>query len=599
MAGDVEEVKQKTDIVSLIGEYVDLKKAGRNYKALCPFHSEKTPSFMVSPELQIFKCFGCSEVGDAIAFLQKYEGMDFPEALKFLADRAGIKLKPSKFGDREGKEKLLEINALATKFYQYVLLKHSAGRPALFYLTRKRGLKESTIKTFQLGYSPDTPGALKKFLIDKKGFSRRDIERTGLVYAKGGGFFDRFRGRIIFPLHDHRGNIAGFAGRILPRKKFSDLAKYINTPETAVYHKSKLLYGLNATRGDIKKTNQAVVVEGELDVISSWQAGIKNVVAIKGSALTEDQGRLLRRFAQRVVLALDADLAGDTAARRGIEVAESAGLEVKVARLGEFKDPDEMAKKNPKKLKKVVKDAVGVWDFVVESVFSRYDTKTGPGKAKISGEIIPLLASIGDRIVQAHYCEIVAKRLGVPTAAVVEQIETAKAQNKTQKRGIERLVKPETKSRRQLLEERLLALAFSSDPKILLDKEVSLLIKTPLAKRIAENYRDYSKDANDFNPSEFAEGLPNELTDGFSDMILKDLPGSTNKVPASQKEIPLVKCELQILEIKNQLEKAAGQIRKFEEEKQGRKLKAVEKQFGKLARDLRKLEESEHRGIIL
>ena len=394
MADQVEEVKSKTDIVAIIGERIELKKAGRNYKALCPFHGEKTASFMVSSELQIFKCFGCGESGDVFSFLDKYEGMEFGEAMKYLADRAGVKLAPFKGSASSEKTRLYEINSLTNRFYNYMLLNHTSGKSALSYLLGERGLKLSTIKEFQLGFAPDNPFALKSFLVDKKKHDPRDVERAGVGYFRDGGFVDRLRGRVIFPLFDHRGNCVGFAGRILPSMEGRDLAKYVNTPETPVYHKGSLLYGLNMTKPNIKKKGIAIVVEGELDAMSSWQAGIKNVVALKGSAMTEDQVRLLSRFARKAILALDSDFAGDTAARKGIEVAEKAGLEVKVTKLGRFKDPDEAARKAPEEYKKDLINSVGVWDFVIDSVFSRQDAKSASGKAKISREIIPVLMSI-------------------------------------------------------------------------------------------------------------------------------------------------------------------------------------------------------------
>jgi DNA primase len=352
MADQIEEVKGKTDIVSLIGEYIEVKKAGRNYKAICPFHSEKTPSFMISPELQIYKCFGCQAGGDVFVFLKEYEGMEFGEALKFLADRAGVKLERISRGDFSEKEKIIEINNLTSRFYQYLLFNSSFGKIALDYLLKERGLKLATIKEFGLGFSPDSPLGLKKFLIDKKKFDPRDIERAGIGYPKGGYFIDRLRGRVIFPLLDHRGNTVGFAGRVLPGPNEKETAKYINTPETPVYHKGSLLYALNLTRGNIKKKGVAIVVEGELDAISSWQAGIQNVVAIKGSALTEDQVRLVSRFCRKAILCLDSDIAGDSAARRGVITAQEQGLEVKVARLKDFKDPDDAARQNPEEYKK-------------------------------------------------------------------------------------------------------------------------------------------------------------------------------------------------------------------------------------------------------
>lgn len=597
MADQVEEVKQKTDIVSIISEHVDLKKAGRNYKALCPFHGEKTPSFMVSPELQIFKCFGCGESGDVISFLQKYEGMDFYEALKFLADRAGIRLRPSQNFKKSFKERIYQINYLAAKFYNYILLNHPLAKVALNYLTKQRGLELRTIKTFQLGYSPNRPLALKKFLIDKKKISIDELAKAGLVYQKGSGAYDRFRGRVIFPLHDHRGNIAGFAGRILPSDDNKDLAKYINTPETDAYHKSKILYGLNLTKGDIKRKNVAVIVEGELDMISSWQAGIGEVVAIKGSALTTEQVNLLSRFTQKIVLALDADIAGDVASRRGIEIAEKEGLEVTVARLPKkFKDPDEMARKDPKGLKKSIKNAKGAWDFIIDQIFEKYDNKEGVGKARVSREIVPILKLISDKIVQAYYIELVAKRLKVPIEAVSQEI--LKKGEEKKDIALETMITEEKKrSRRDLLEERLVAIAFRYDPTVLEKQRVLEIIVSPLARRIVAQFKNFIK-KNKFEASKFANYLPPELFEGYSDLILKEinnLRGEGNW----EKEIDLIIRELEIIDTKSQLQKVAEKIKKLE--KKGKKvgLEKKEKEFDKLTKRLSELEEEDIKGIIL
>ncbi|OGM11297.1 DNA primase, partial [Candidatus Woesebacteria bacterium RBG_16_39_8b] len=314
----VDEVKQKNDIVQVVGSHVNLKKAGRNYKGLCPFHQEKTPSFMVSPELQIYKCFGCGESGDVIAFLQKLEHMDFYEALKFLADRVGIKLAPvsGKFGENE---RIYQISHSASNFYRYVLLSHSAGKKALAYLTRERGIRMDVVKKFNLGFSPDKPEVLANYLIKKKKFSAEELIKAGLVYRRSGRLIDRFARRLVFPISDHRGNVVGFAGRVLPDDK-TEMGKYINSPETPVYHKSRSLYGLNFSKSEIKSSGSAVVVEGELDFISTYRAGIKNVVAIKGTAFTLEQISLLSRFTSKLVLALDSDFAGSIAARRGITI---------------------------------------------------------------------------------------------------------------------------------------------------------------------------------------------------------------------------------------------------------------------------------------
>lgn len=599
MPDQVDEVKSKIDIVSLIGEHIPLKKAGRNYKALCPFHSEKTPSFVVSPELQIFKCFGCSEAGDAIAFLQKYEGMDFYEALKLLADRAGVKLIERTSEQRGEKEKLYQINAQATRFYHFLLLSHPIGRPALRYLTYDRGLKTDTIVTFQLGFSPDNPLALKTFLVDKKKIPVLDLEKAGIIYVSEGRPIDRFRGRIVFPLFDHRGNVAGFAGRLLPHDEDKGLAKYINTPESPVYHKSNILYGFNLTKQEVKRQNEAVVVEGELDLISSWQAGIRNTVAIKGSALTAEQAKLLARFTQRVILALDADLAGDAAARRGIGIAEGAGLEVKVGKLSGFKDPDEAARKDPDKLKNLLSNSVGVWDFLINSVFSRYDEKSGEGKAKISREIIPVLSEINDEIIRAHYAALVAKRLEVPLEAVVKEI-VKRIEGKPALPEVAVVSKAPHKGRREILEERLLAIVFRADPKILFDEKVSGIVTTPLAKRIIKEYKDFCRKNEIFDPSLFAGELPGELSGGFADIILKEFQGLESDDPeVYQKELELVKRELAIIDVREKLEKVAGEIHELEKRGQKEKLKGKEKEFARLTRILSDLEGVNHKGIIL
>ena len=596
MADQIEEVKGKTDIVSLIGEYIEVKKAGRNYKAICPFHSEKTPSFMISPELQIYKCFGCQAGGDVFAFLKEYEGMEFGEALKFLADRAGVKLERISRTDTSEKEKIIEINNLTSRFYQYLLFNSSSGKIALDYLLKERGIKLATIKEFGLGFSPDSPLGLKKFLIDKKKFDPRDIERAGIGYPKGGYFIDRLRGRVIFPLLDHRGNTVGFAGRVLPGPNEKETAKYINTPETPVYHKGSLLYALNLTRGNIKKKNVAIVVEGELDAISSWQAGVQNVVAIKGSALTEDQVRLLSRFCKKAILCLDSDIAGDSAARRGVITAQEQGLDVKVARLKDFKDPDDAARQKPEEYKQSLIDAVGIWDFLIDSIFERFDVKTGDGKAKISREVVPVLSLISDKIVQDHYINLVSKRLEVSSEAVMEQL-SKEGKKEVVKKDI-KLTNPERKERRELLEERLLSLGFRYNPEILLKKSVLDLVKTSLSRRILDEYLIYSQRKTKFTVPEFGMALPKELFDGFAWMVLSEELeiNSPSEIPI---EMGAVLYELKTLFLKEKLTDLSKKVRELEEGGEKERLAKLKEEFKNLTEKLHSLEEKAKQGIIL
>lgn len=594
----VEEVKNRTDIVSVIGERVELKKAGRNYKANCPFHGEKTPSFMVSPELQIFKCFGCGEAGDVFAFLEKFEGMDFAEALKYLADKAGIKLKRTSFGQSSEREKIIEINTQALRFYSYLLTQHPVGKKALDYLIEQRGLKMETIKEFQLGFSPESSYSLKKFLVDKKKFTPGEVERAGIGIVRGTNIYDRFNGRVIFPLFDHRGNPVGFAGRVLPWDK-RETGKYINSPETPVYHKSSVLYGLNLTRSFIKKKKVAIIVEGELDAISSFQAGIKNVVAIKGSALTEDQVRLLSRFAPKFILALDADFAGDAAARRGITIAENSGVEVKVAEISGYKDPDEAARGNIESYKNDLIKARGVWDFLIDSVFARHKSGSGADKAKVSKELVPVIAGIEDKIVQSHYANVIARKLSVPLEAVTDQIDKVGlgVEKNTAAEGIVKEAKG--KGRQELLEESLLSLALAFNPGILLEKDYREMILLPLNKRIIEELDRYLKDNKKFDVALFAKSLPGELFDGFSETVFSGHEIESKSPDEIKKELDLVKKELKILSIKENLIITAAEMRRFEESGEKDKLLKAQNKFNKLAKNLAGYEESEEGGIIL
>ena len=597
----VEEVKSRTDIVSVIGERIELKKAGRNYKANCPFHGEKTPSFMVSPELQIFKCFGCAESGDVFSFLEKFEGMDFPEALKYLAEKAGIKLIKTNFSESSEKDKLIEIHSEALRFYNYLLLEHPVGKKALDYLTTDRGLTLDTIKEFKLGFSPANSYSFKNYLVGKKKFTARDVEMAGIGIARGSNLYDRFSGRVIFPLFDHRGNPVGFSGRILPWDK-RETGKYINSPETLIYHKSNMLYGLNLTRSYIKKKKTAIIVEGELDAISSYQAGIKNVVAIKGSALTEGQVHLLSRFADRFILALDSDMAGDAAARRGLTIAGNAGVEVKVTEITNYKDPDEAARGNIESYKKDLIKSRVVWDYLIDSVFNRFDVGTPTGKEKISREIVPVLASIPNAVSRDDYISRVSSRLGLRNNdALYEMIRQLVKDNTEEKlNAVLKVVKSDPgQSRQELLEERILALAFQSDPNILLEKKTRSMILLPFNLRIIEEYEKFTNGEKNFDLSSFAGKLPGELFSGFAKMVLSDNQNLVENPEELKKELDLVKKELKILWIKEKLIILASEMRRYEESGEKDKLRDSQNKYNKLARIRAGYEEEESGGIIL
>lgn len=418
---DTEEIKRRIDIVDLVSSYLTLKKAGVNFRAMCPFHSEKTPSMMISPEKQIFHCFGCGEGGDIFTFTMKMENLNFREALEMLAARAGVKLKkqlPPKPGEApDQKTRLFKINDFSAQVFHQILTKHPAGKTALEYL-KKRKLTDQTIKDYLIGYAPSTP-ILKKFL-KSKGFAETEIQKAGGP--------DRFYKRIIFPIRDVMGNVLGFTGRVLDPKQEP---KYLNTPETPIFHKSRILFNLEKARGEIKLAKNTVVVEGQMDVISSYQAGVRNVVATSGTALTNEHLQILYRYTPNITFSFDSDTAGLTSAKKAYEMAIAEGFNVKMVELGEFKDPGEMIEKDSAEWKKVTENAAVVIDWYFDLAFKKLTTDNGQltteltsqQKKEIAKEILPLIKKIPDEIEKAHYVNLLSKKLDVGTDTIFSALE--------------------------------------------------------------------------------------------------------------------------------------------------------------------------------
>ncbi|MBI5465224.1 DNA primase [Candidatus Gottesmanbacteria bacterium] len=602
----LEEIKSKIDIVSFISEYLPLKKTGRNFKVLCPFHSEKTPSFIVSAERQIWHCFGgCSDGGDIFKFLMKMENLEFPEALQVLAKRAGVKLVTSYQASEQAKlkEKILKINHLASEFYHYLLTNHRSGKSCLDYVLG-RGIKKQLIETFKLGWAPNLWDSLIKFL-SKKGYAFSDLETAGLIThnpqplgasprgeptTHPSNYYDRFRGRLIFTLCDHRGNVIGFAGRTLDPKATE--AKYINTPETPVYVKGNVLYGLDVTREAIKKQNSAIIVEGEFDLISSFQAGVSNVVAIKGSALTEGQVGLLKRFTQNINLALDTDLAGDEAARRGIEIADRAGFSIKVVKLAQGKDPDECIKINPNLWQKAVKAAIPVFDYFLDSALGRFDRQTAEGKRKIADETIPVLAKITNPIVQAHYLQRLARLLEV-SEEVISRAARTLAKKEEIGPSLPAAIPSERsasgRTREQLLEEQLLALVLQSEePRTV--GEVGEFLSVPSVKKIFKLLREYlASTTKKFRIGEFVKTLPAELVPTVDRAYLADLGKTLQDKKLFERELEKTVNEIKKISLKKQLLSLAEKM------KQAKKSQLVQltQEYRQTAAELKKCQTSE------
>lgn len=561
------QVRSKTDIVSLIQSYIPLKKTGRNFKANCPFHGEKTPSFVISPERQIWHCFGCQKGGDAFTFLMEYEHIEFPEALRILADKAGVVLENQKFDSAKAskKERLYAINRLACEFYHYLLTKHELGKEALSYVITKRHLTVAVLKTFQLGFAPKAGTALVTYLVKKKGYKKEDLLDAGLAYERNGRLYDFFRDRLMFALTDHRDNIVGFSGRIMNNR--TDTSKYINTRETLVYHKGSTFFGFNIALPAIKKEGSIILMEGEFDVISSFQEGISNVVAVKGTALTEEQVQLLSRFVTKVSVCFDMDKAGQDALKRSIPLLEKKGLQTTVIVLPNGKDPDESIQDSPVIFKQAVKGGINVFDFLLAEALKKFDLSTAEGKKAITEDVLPIYALIENEIVKEHYLQELARAIGSSLDALRREMDKQKKQTVVKRAFIPSSPQP-NRSREEILEEYLLSLLVQSDnPSSILIAVLPFLTlyvwKIPAYQKILQHMQEFVASAASFDQKLFIENLPQELESAFDTVFLLPIPQFTDAQHAVQ-EAKKVARDLQEIYARGQI-KIIGETIKQQE----------------------------------
>lgn len=569
---DVDEIKSRLNIVDVIGSRIKLKKTGRHFKAICPFHAEKTPSFVVSSDRQIWKCFGCGKGGSIIDFVMEFDHLDFIEALELLAGQAGITLDHARFQTPETKRKdlLYEVNHMASEFYHYLLTKHALGEKARLYL-KNRGISDKSIKTFALGYSPNSWEGLLRFL-RKKGYDEKLIEEAGLILASRSSthsyhnYYDRFRGRVIFTLKDHRGHVVGFSGRLLdPDAKE---AKYINTSETPVYSKSNMLYGLDVTKDAIQKANQAILVEGEFDVISSFQVGVGNVVAIKGSALTEGHVHLLKRFTERLVFALDTDGAGDAASRRGIEIADKAGFDIQVAVFPSGKDPDEAARTDEVGFKKAIQKTIPFYDYCIDSAVKRLGIDTAFGKKKVSEELIPIIAHIDNAVVADHYIKKLATVLDISQEAIADGINKFRQHVNVPKRTTTHTPELSPQTRLEKLELYLLAILLQGNTSDFYEefREVCQIkdIKLLPIKRIVEKLGDFIENHRVFLIKDFADSLSSELVGTLDDSFLVDLSTVLDTTEHTILEWTKILSEYRRLLLRQKIQELSSQLKKLD-----------------------------------
>ncbi len=434
MADAVEQVKERLNVSELIGEYLKLEKSGTNYKALCPFHNEKTPSFMVNAERNFWYCFGCQKGGDIFSFLMEIEGLEFREALERLAERTGVELpKFQKVNPEEKsqKQKLYEILEISSKFYQYQFEKSKKAQPIKDYL-KNRKIKLAQFKDFRIGFAPDAWTKLLEFLLSRN-FNLADIARSGLMVQKDGtsgankaDYYDRFRNRIMFPVIDVADRVVGYSARVVPGGDEKN-AKYINTSQSPIYDKSKVIYGLSQAKLEIKKQDFVIIVEGNLDVVSSFSAGVKNVVAVSGTALTPDQINILKRYTKNFKLCFDMDEAGQKAATKSVQLCLSEDIDAEIILLPEgFKDVNDLVIEDVPAWKKAIKNSRQVTDYFFSKVIEENDKENPKGKKIIAHKLLNIIKDISDLIEQSYWIRKLSDKLDVSEDTLTEVLERVK-----------------------------------------------------------------------------------------------------------------------------------------------------------------------------
>ncbi len=499
MNSPVEEIKSRLDLVEFIQSYIRLQKAGINYRANCPFHTEKTPSFFVSPTRQIWHCFGgCQKGGDIFKFVMEVEGLDFPEALRLLAGRAGVVLKREDPTIRSERNRLYDLCEEAAKVFEKSL---ELTLPAKNYLLQ-RGLRQETMKEFRLGFAPQSWDFLLRALASH-GFKKEEMEKAGLVIKSEdkSSWYDRFRSRIMFPITDANSRVVGFGGRIFAlssevltkeggksssAKATEDVAKYVNTPNTMTYDKSRILYGFDKAKQEIRTQNRVVLVEGYMDCIMSHQAGVQNTVAVSGTAFTTQQLKILRRLCDTLVCSFDTDEAGDSATKRSLALAAEFEFDRRIVLIPSGKDPADTVKESSEAWQKAVLEAKPVVEFYFEKALRNFNPASADGKKSISAILLPYIAELASEIEKAHWVGRLGTDLGISEEAIWREIRRTKkntdgGQSRNTEEGTMSL-----RTRRDLIEERLLSLLtiFDKEKLPLAWKGKTAVLSTPFNQEL-------------------------------------------------------------------------------------------------------------------
>jgi DNA primase len=507
-----EEIKRAVDIVELIGQFVQLKRAGLNYIGLCPFHSEKAPSFSVSPSKQMFHCFGCKKGGDLFAFWMAYHQVSFPQAMKDLAEKYHISLPDTQpgrsgSGDAAKREALLKLNETAAQFYHQLLTRSDKGKAGRDYFVR-RGIPTDIIASFRLGYASEEWEGLSAFLKEKKADPEKAVEAGLIIPRKGGGFYDRFRGRVLFPIINMRQQVVGFGGRVLDHS----LPKYLNTPETPVFQKGELLYGLHDAHGPIREKGRAVIVEGYTDVLALRKHGFHEAVATLGTALTRDHIRRLKGYAKETVVVFDADAAGKAAALRSLSIFLNEGMSARVVVLPEDEDPDSFVNKHGLQVFLGLLDrAAPMFDFYLDL------RMTGAG-GRIEGQVealqdmIPLLLELGNPVQRALYVRRLSEKLGIAESWVLDEISKA-SKLPSRERTFDRLGEGLSEPPSRKADDRLLLHLFVHHPKVIeqfVQRNLRPLLSDAMVLRIFDLMIEIAHKDGDLAPERLLESLSGE-----------------------------------------------------------------------------------------
>ena len=508
MNGAAQKIKERLSIVDVISSYLQVTAAGKNYKARCPFHNEKTPSFFISPDRGSYYCFGCGAKGDIFSFVEHFEGTDFLGSLKLLAEKAGIVLeKRGSYEKTDDKERYYEIMEEATLFFETMFDKEPETRSYL----RDRGLSDGTIKSFRIGYAPASWHSVSDHLINK-GFKIEDLEIVGLVKRGNNGFYDRFRGRIMFPISDSSGRVIAFSGRIFAlsnnQKKEGDIeeAKYLNSPDTVLFNKSNVLFGIDKAKGAIRSRGYSIIVEGQMDLILSHQALFTNTVAVSGTALADNVSDseskinnlgLIRRLSNNVIFAFDGDEAGIRAASRSSVIALSLEMQVKIAILPEGQDPADIINANPDSWKEIIKNSVNIVSFHIDRICNSSNDIRIRGK-KIREVIFPFLSMVKSSIERSAYITLIHNKTGLPDRAIIEDFEIYERNtNISKNNNLEaNTMEGQKQSRRDHLERRLFGIIFWTD-KNKDDENIKILLED-FKKKISDE--EFNKMINTHEP---------------------------------------------------------------------------------------------------